>query len=80
MSYYYITQGDVRGRCPHNHRTISGAVRCLERDQVRCRQQGGYSDRNIYRMPDGALIVGDADEGYMTVDEWQAFDDDLRGF
>lgn len=43
----YTTSGDVRGECGHQHRTLSGAVRCLESDQRGCESQGGYSDRHI---------------------------------
>ncbi len=43
----YRTRGNVRGTCPHNHRTLSGAARCLTRDQQGCVSQGGYSDRRV---------------------------------
>ncbi len=45
---HYGCEGDVRGRCPHNHRTLSGALRCLASDQSGCARQGGYSDRGVY--------------------------------
>lgn len=46
----FITEGSVRGNCGHRHRTLSGAVRCLERDSSGCHSQGGYSDRNLYEV------------------------------
>lgn len=44
---YYTCTGSVRGNCGHKHRTIDGAVRCLERDASGCSRQGGYSDREL---------------------------------
>ncbi len=44
----YTTDGLVRGSCGHKHRTLSGAVRCLNRDHAGCKSQGGYSDRDVY--------------------------------
>jgi hypothetical protein len=39
--------GEIRGSCGHNHRTVRGAWKCLQRDQAGCRAQGGYSDREL---------------------------------
>lgn len=53
MSYhldYYRCEGPIRGRCGHRHRTLQGAVSCLCRDRSRCKRQGGYSDRQIFRV------------------------------
>lgn len=44
---YYRTIGSVRGDCGHHHRTLSGAARCLRRDEAGCASQGGYSDRSV---------------------------------
>lgn len=46
----YSCRGSVRGTCPHKHRTLLGAARCIHQDKVGCRRQGGYSDRTIYSM------------------------------
>lgn len=37
----------VRGCCPHKHRTVDAARRCMEQDQRDCASLGGgaYSDR-----------------------------------
>lgn len=43
----YTTIGSIRGCCDHNHRTLTGAARCLAKDQKGCESQGGYSDRRI---------------------------------
>ena len=50
MGTYYITTGDIRGRCPHRHRTIQGALACLRRDRDGCHSQGGYSDRCLVEV------------------------------
>jgi hypothetical protein len=65
----FITEGSVRGNCGHNHRTLSGAVNCLERDSNGCHSQGGYSDRSIYQVnKDGShtlmVQIGDGKYDY----------------
>lgn len=66
---YYVTRGSVRGECGHHHRTISGALACLSRDQSGCHSQGGYSDRDVYDQ-DGTLIPTTTDDdGHLIVDE-----------
>ena len=63
----YITKGSVRGNCGHRHRTLTGAVRCLLRDQSGARKQGGYSDREI-RYADGRRL-SESDHGdAMTIE------------
>jgi hypothetical protein len=52
----YTTDGSVRGDCGHRHRTLSGAIQCLARDQAGCKSQGGYSDRQI-RHSDGSPLT-----------------------
>lgn len=54
----YITAGPVRGECGHVHRTLQGALRCLERDVRHCSDQGGFSDRSL-RRSDGAWLTDD---------------------
>ncbi len=49
---YYTVWGTIRGGCGHAHRTLQGAVRCLERDQNGCQSRGGYSDREIRVISD----------------------------
>ncbi|KPK27040.1 MAG: hypothetical protein AMK69_11055 [Nitrospira bacterium SG8_3] len=58
---YYYTEGSVRGRCHHKHRTFAGAILCLQRDQAGCKQQGGYSDRGIFL---GGVEITIWPEGY----------------
>lgn len=41
----YLCEGDVRGRCGTQHRTLRGAARCCRDDHRGCQTQGGYSDR-----------------------------------
>lgn len=55
----YTTAGSIRGCCGHTHRTLSGALRCLQRDEDGCGSQGGYSDRRIVRLPDYAELSDD---------------------
>ena len=55
MTQTYICRGSVRGDCGHQHRTMTGAARCLRRDQSGCGSQGGYSDRRIVRG-DGSAV------------------------
>jgi hypothetical protein len=62
----YTTQGSVRGSCGHSHRTVSSALRCLQRDQHACVLVGGYSDRAVISS-DGSLeretaLIDDDDE------------------
>lgn len=58
---WYVCDGDIRGRCAHKHRTLSGAARCLDDDRDGCATQGGYSDRSIVLMPDNILMVQTGD-------------------
>ncbi len=67
---HYACCGSVRGRCSHNHRTLSGALRCMARDQSGCASQGGYSDRDVqaFDSQDNAIATWiqegyEADEG-----------------
>lgn len=62
MKTYWICRGDVRGQCPHKHRTLSAAFRCLQEDRVGCSRQGGYSDRVVVRIEDGKEIVEEIEE------------------
>ena len=51
---YYTTKGDMRGSCGHRHKAVRTAFACLQDDAAGCRQQGGYSDRRIVGVEDGA--------------------------
>jgi oxalate decarboxylase/phosphoglucose isomerase-like protein (cupin superfamily) len=67
----YITRGSVRGQCSHKHRTVSGALKCLERDQSGCHEHGGYSDREVYEVTDGEakmLYTITDDDCHLVVD------------
>jgi hypothetical protein len=66
----YTNIGSVRGSCGHNHRTISGALRCLDSDQSGCRQCGGYSDRVVRVGGKGGIVVPTMrdDDGDLVVD------------
>lgn len=59
----FITLGSVRGACPHIHRTEEAAARCLARDQRGCASQGGYSDRQIYRVDGDYVYESDGQGG-----------------
>ena len=61
----YTLEGNVRGRCGHSHRTLSGAVRCLKQDRKGCAGQGGYSDLVIVRIDGEELTEGE----YYAIDE-----------
>ena len=59
---YFICEGDIRGRCPHKHRTHEGAAACLEQDRQGCSRQGGYSDRAVYECLPGERKILDLDD------------------
>ncbi|MEQ8767227.1 MAG: hypothetical protein RL885_25175 [Planctomycetota bacterium] len=75
MTTTYTTTGSVGGSCDHAHRTLSGAIRCLERHQDGCASQGGYSDRRIVRS-DGQVMTDCGDEGWLDQTEIEAERDD----
>ena len=67
----YTTEGPIRGACPHRHRSLVAALKCLQRDQDGCASQGGYSDRELYGdgrwLPTGEymgrlVVLTDADD------------------
>ena len=66
----YITDGAVRGRCAHAHRTLHGAWRCLMEDARRCAAQGGQSDRAIRRILQGHAVRL-SDRETRQVAEWE---------
>jgi hypothetical protein len=53
MTIRYIAKGNIRGECPHRHRTLAAAQRRADRDDAGCRRQGGYSDREALVVEDG---------------------------
>ncbi len=63
----FISSGEIRGDCKHRHVLLSGADRCLRRDQSGCHRQGGYSDRRIM------AIWGDGPARPLTCDERQIY-------
>jgi hypothetical protein len=54
-TFRYITQGVLRGRCGHQHKSLAGATKCLMKDELWCRAQGGGgdSDRRIFVVGGG---------------------------
>ena len=55
MKTYWVAEGEVRGRCPHRHRTEETAQKCADRDQKDCRALPGgdsYSDRTPVLVDD----------------------------
>ena len=62
----YTNIGSVRGSCGHTHRTVSGAIRCLDRDQSGCAGQGGYSDR-VIKDSDGNVVPTTTDDSGRTI-------------
>jgi len=55
LTFRFITQGVLRGRCGHSHKTLVGATRCLLKDELWCQAQGGggHSDRRIFVVGGG---------------------------
>ena len=45
----YLTTGPTNGPCPHRHRTLGGALRCLDDHARACRRQGRARDRQVVR-------------------------------
>ncbi len=58
----YATEGSVCWSCGHQHRTIRGAQRCLDRHGRGCSSQGGYSDRYVVAYEGGERVDMTADE------------------
>ena len=69
MKTTYSCIGNVRGDCGHKHRTLSGARKCLERDQSGCESQGGYSDRYIIGTDCKCYSVDGSNDLYCDSDE-----------
>lgn len=57
-NYPVIVYGSVRDLVSE-HRSIDAALKSLERDQLGCRSQGGYSDASIYEWSDAGWTVAD---------------------
>ena len=66
----YTTSGSVRGGCGHSHRTISGALRCLNHDVASCHGLGGgaYSDRELVGQDGSVIPTITDDNGNLIVD------------
>ena len=66
IKYYRAGHGNnVRGACPHKHRTVETARRCVEHDQRDCESLGGgaYSDRTgVYAIHASGSITGPYDD------------------
>ncbi len=65
METVYVNVGNVRGSCGHRHWSLAAAQKCLRRDVVGCRQQGGFSDRHT-RAFQVTLEERDLTEGEMA--------------
>jgi len=50
----WATDGSVRGSCGHSHDSPEEAWECLCADQAACQAQGGYSDRVVLALEQGA--------------------------
>lgn len=50
----FTTWGSVRGGCKHLHQSVLRAVECIGYDHAGCRSQGGYSDREVRALREGA--------------------------
>ena len=68
MTEGYITQGVVRGRCPHLHRTIQTASDCLNRDSASCHEKGGSSDRVVKRRTSTGHIRNLSEEEFEVLE------------
>ena len=68
MTEGYITQGTLRGRCPHLHRTIQTASDCLDRDSASCYVQGTASDRVVLRRTSTGHIRGLSEEEFEVLE------------
>lgn len=64
---YYVATGPVRGDCGHRHRTLTAAMRCVDRDARACAKLGGrLLGPTTIRRSDGSYIEtepGDHGEG-----------------
>jgi len=58
---YYTTSGRVRGDCDHMHRSERTAIACVQADSNACAKQGGYSDRIVHVVENGAILPVDRD-------------------
>ncbi len=47
----FVCVGNVRGWCGHEHKTHSKALECTGKDERKCRQKDGYSDRKPFEVP-----------------------------
>ena len=63
VSIYYTTRGAIRGSCRHKHKMVRTAFTCQQDDIADCRQQGGYSDRQIIGVENGEEFLP-GDEGW----------------
>lgn len=52
----YTTWGPVRGDCGHAHDTLASAEQCIAGDADGCAAQGGFSDREVRVIRDGAEL------------------------
>lgn len=58
----YTTEGALRGKCGHKHKSIDGAIDCLDADEAVCLTRGGHTDRKILAIGPGFKRELNADE------------------
>ena len=79
MAKTYKCIGNVRGWCYTDHRTITGAGRCVLSDRAGCLKMGGYTDRVIVEHKGGeptgrvGTVIADA-PGRWLVELWESDD------
>ena len=63
----YTTDGPLRGRCGHQHKSLEGAIKCLDDDETWCRELGGggHTDRRIF-------VVGNRQKRELNAEELAA--------
>ncbi|MCJ7444006.1 MAG: hypothetical protein MUO26_05675 [Methanotrichaceae archaeon] len=50
---FYMTQGQIRGSCKHEHLTIYDAYSCLSHDFRMAQKEGTESDRRVCAVENG---------------------------
>lgn len=60
----YVTTGPRSGPCPHRHRTLGGALRCVDEHARACRRQGTTSDRQVQRADGRPLTAAEQERVY----------------
>lgn len=61
MQRRYVAIGNVRGQCPHKHKSVRTALKCALKDG-RGLSGTQYSDRLVKAYEDGRVVELNADE------------------